>query len=118
MRTTNKKDDELRYTLDKQNGTATLRKAYCLLKSCIIPEIIIVDNHEYRVTSIASYAFNGCKWLKKLDLPNSICNIGDYAFRDCRSLNAISLPETVIQIGSHTFENCYSLKMISSAECL
>lgn len=52
---------------------------------------------EYRVpdgvTTIAARAFDGCKTIEKIVLPNSVRTIGDDAFRHCDSLKAADLPD-------------------------
>ena len=113
MKSNNKHDRQLKYKLDKTNLTATVGKADRLIINCIIPEEITVDNQKYRIINIANYAFNGCRWLKKISLPNSLKRIGDYAFRECLSLKSISLPESISHVGNHAFEKCYSLKKIT-----
>jgi hypothetical protein len=44
-----------------------------------LSSITIGDN----VTSIISYAFNGCTSLTSVTIPNSATSIGSYAFADC-----------------------------------
>lgn len=44
---------------------------------------------------IASYAFNGNKYLERVVFPDSVKRIDDYAFVDCDNLASIVIPEAV-----------------------
>jgi len=57
-------------------------------------------------------AFDGCKLLKKINLPKTIKDINSATFRNCESLETITLPENNEVIGNETFNNCKSLKEI------
>ena len=52
---------------------------------------------------IGDSAFEDCKKLKSVGLPDGITSIGQYAFADCKSLTEIRLPETVTTIGTLAF---------------
>ena len=56
-------------------------------------------------TSIEADAFNGCKYLTKITLPDTIKTIGDYAFYRCESLESINIPSSVEYVGSTAFHN-------------
>ena len=45
-----------------------------------IPETITLANKTYTVTKIGSFAFNQCKGLTKVVIPNSVTVIKEYAF--------------------------------------
>ena len=59
-----------------------------------------------------SHAFDGCKSLKKIILPEGLENIGDYAFSDCTALNNIYLGSSIVDIGSAAFNNCKGLNKV------
>ena len=61
---------------------------------------------------VSSGAFEGCKGITKLNLPDSIIEIGNSAFRGCSKLAEINLPAGVTEIGEHCFNGCESLKSI------
>ena len=61
---------------------------------------------------VSSGAFEGCKGITKLNLPDSIIEIGDSAFKGCSKLAEINLPAGVTEIGEHCFNGCESLKSI------
>ena len=58
------------------------------------------------VTSVGSYAFNGCRNLVSADLPDSVVSIGDCAFYECSLSNGINLPYGLESIGSYAFWEC------------
>lgn len=58
----------------------------------------------------ASYIFNGCTALKRVNnLNDNITIFGTYLFRDCSSLEEIVLPSELRIIGSYCFTGCTSL---------
>lgn len=104
-----------------------------------VPETVILDTIEYRVTEINDHAFAMCLDLTYVTLPSSItvidnnafygCNnlasvvlpqgltsIGEFAFRDCYYLSPIDIPSTVTSIGNSAFSYCTSLQTIRIPE--
>ena len=65
------------------------------------------------VASIGDYAFEYCRSLTSITIPNSVTSIGDSAFKDCRSLTSITIPNSVTSIGGYAFESCSSLTSIT-----
>jgi hypothetical protein len=65
------------------------------------------------VTSIGSYAFQGCYEIADVDLPESIASIGDYAFDCCHGLTSFVIPDKVTSIGLSTFYNCSKLESVA-----
>ena len=64
------------------------------------------------ISSISSYAFNGCTTLKSVIIPDTVKSIGEFAFYGCKSLTSITIPNDVTSIEAGTFEGCSSLKSI------
>ncbi len=105
----------------------------------IIPDKVRYHRRPYPVTSIASGAFNSCRGLKHVVLPNSLdsinmsafagCenledivipnsvkSIGDGAFYLCHNLTHVTMPNSLISIGQHAFAHCYKLTSITIPE--
>lgn len=93
-----------------------------------------------RLRDLESYAFENCKSLKTISLPNTVrkmeggcfmgCSsltsvvipegvtaLGDSTsygvFEGCTALSSVKLPSTLVRLGQHTFRNCTSLKQIA-----
>ena len=78
-----------------------------------IPETITLNNKSYSVTAIGRFAFNGCKSLKSVIIPNSVRTIDKGAFRCCEELTSVSLPNTVTTLSPELFYGCSSLSDIT-----
>ena len=101
----------------------------------VIPEEIVEDGITYVIKGIDMDAFNSCKKLVSLTLPNTVefinsrafayCRmlrtvnfsnkltiIGNEAFYGCKCLNNVELPDSVTYIGSMAFGNCVSIENI------
>ena len=68
------------------------------------------------VTHIGDRAFYKCTWLRNVDLPDSIEYIGNEAFYYCENMYEISLPDNISYIGSKAFAYCKSLTDIKLPE--
>ena len=63
------------------------------------------------ITSIGDWAFDNCRKLSLISIPNSVTSIGDDAFFTCDSLKTISIPNSVTSIGHQAF-SCSGLRSI------
>ncbi|MCR5702725.1 MAG: leucine-rich repeat protein [Lachnospiraceae bacterium] len=82
------------------------------VKDVVVPETILVDGVEYKVTSIADNAFKGVSTLKSVTIPASVESIGDSAFENCKELTKITIPVSCKKIGNKAFGGCKKLKTI------
>lgn len=73
--------------------------------SVTIPSTVTYNETTYDVTSIGDYAFERCKSLTSVTIPESVTSIGDYAFNSS-SLASVILPESVTSIGEGAFGWC------------
>ena len=61
------------------------------------------------VTSIGSYAFQGCLVLTQVTIPDTVTSIGDSAFQNCPLLASITIPSSVTTISSSGFNNSHHI---------
>ena len=76
-------------------------------------KLISVDLSNSPMTSLPAYAFDGCKSLKEIKLPESLISLGSSCFSNCSSLKSITLPNSVTTIGSSCFRDCTALETIA-----
>lgn len=70
------------------------------------------------VERIEDGAFEGCKSLKEIQLPNTIHYFGEYIFKDCESLEKIIFGSEISFLGEGMFDGCISLKSVRLPENL
>lgn len=63
---------------------------------------------------IAEKAFEFCRQLEEIIIPNGVKAIGNYAFSECSNLNMVSIPESVKYMGHKLFEGCSSLTILDA----
>lgn len=68
------------------------------------------------VTSIGPGAFRDCRFLTKVNLPETLLEIGHAAFADCQNLESVHIPSSVTHIGSFAFGACEQLANIEVSE--
>ena len=78
-----------------------------------IPASITHNNTIYSVIKINDSAFEGCKKLSKITIPNSVLEIGRNAFKGCISLRNLVIPNSITQIKDSAFEGCEKLSKIT-----
>ena len=78
-----------------------------------IPDSITTpDGQRLDVYAITRGAFQGCRNIGKIHLPNTIQYISDYSFEDCSSLREISLPYSLKVIYPMAFKGCNALQRV------
>lgn len=97
-------------TFDTSSGTIT--NCDRNVTSAIIPEQI----EEVDVVAIQDRAFESCRSLNAISIPDGVMSIGKYAFQGCTSLTNIHIPDSVASIESYTFAGCTSLSSIELLE--
>ena len=69
-------------------------------------------------TCIARSAFNPCKNVTNIVIPNSVTTICDFAFDSCRGLLSVTVGENVTSIGEGAFNGCYRLAEVYNKSAL
>ena len=78
----------------------------------IIPESVTINEKNYPVTAIGSYAFSGCS-VTNVTIGNNVTSIRNDAFKNCSLLTSITIGSNVTHIDGAAFEGCSSLTNIS-----
>lgn len=105
--------DGVIYNTDESSNTSSVYTYTDDAPSVIeIPSIISYGGNVYNVVSIGSYAFESCKALSSITIPNSVTSIGSGSFSGCSNLSSVTFSEKIISIGYSAFENCSSLTSI------
>ena len=65
------------------------------------------------LTSIGTYAFYGCSALKDFVFPEGVETIGASAFYGCTTLTQVDLPDKVQSVETYTFYGCSNLKTLN-----
>ena len=65
------------------------------------------------VTSIGWSAFLGCRGLTGVTIPDSVTNIDDRAFYSCTGLTGVTIGNGVTSIGGGAFEYCWKLTSVT-----
>jgi len=97
------------YNYEVRDGTVTITYYNGNAASLSIPSTI--DGK--KVTDIGERAFQDCKSLKNITLPNGIKQIGFAAFLSCSNLENVYIPDSLTVIGESAFSNCTSLNKIN-----
>lgn len=62
---------------------------------------------------ICDFAFDACRYLEDIGIPDSVVKIGNRAFSSCDvDLKEIVIPDSVIEIGEEAFSGCSNLESI------
>ncbi len=103
----------LRYTtLDYGKKYAQVESVGDNGETISISATVPIAGETYTVTKIKDNAFENCKQLKNIEIPDTITEIGNNAFKGCSNLEGFNLPETVATIGEYAFADCTQLEGI------
>ena len=90
---------DFRYTVDYEtDGSGTGVAVYAAdttITTANIPETVTYEGVTYTVITIGFCAFEDCRSLTSVTIPNSVITIGFDAFGNCRSLTSITIPNSV-----------------------
>lgn len=78
-----------------------------------IPATVKIKGKVYKVTKIASGAFQNNKGVKKITIGKNVTTIGKNAFSGCKELKEVTLGNKVTKIEKNAFSNCKGLKRIT-----
>ena len=104
----------LYYTATDNGTSVKVAQSYNYkFKKIAIPAEINYKGYKYSVTSIGEEAFDYCRNLTSITIPNSVTSIGSSAFFWCRNLTSITIPNSVTSIESNAFNGCKNLSSIT-----
>lgn len=66
------------------------------------------------VSSIGAQAFDGCKKLNAIVIPDGVITIGDFAYQNCDAATSVTLPVSLMTLGVNPFINCDNLTAINA----
>ncbi len=74
-----------------------------------LTEVVLPDG----MTTIPSYAFYNAKYIKTIQLPETLVDLGASAFAGCNALENITLPASVTDLPEYAFSNCSVLAQLT-----
>ena len=91
--------------LDEQpDGLVYVGKVAYVYKGTMPVNTAIVLDEGTR--GIADNAFEHCRGLTSINIPNSVITIGNRAFSSCHRLTSVTIPNSVTTIGNYAFWQC------------
>ena len=109
---------DLRYRIDDYDGYVEI--VGCDLSAegtVVIPDSITVGyGYEYPVKSIGQDAFELCKNITEVVIPDSVNTIGEGAFYNCSGLTSLNISDGVTEIRSYAFYECSGLTDVNIPE--
>lgn len=81
----------------------------------VIPATVQHKGVTYSVTSIGIRAFNECRDITSVTIPNSITKIEYIAFYRCTGLTSVTIPSSVTFIWTNPFAACINLTAVNVA---
>ena len=108
--------DGVRYSVNDDNTTVTVAgypSGSKPIGNLTIPESVTYGGISYPVTSIGYEAFDFCRGLTSITIPNSVTSIGNEAFSNCSGLTSLTIGNSVTSIGEQAFEYCFGLTSVT-----
>jgi hypothetical protein len=105
--------ENVTYTYSTTGSVASAARKDSNITSAVIQNTITVSTKVYTVTSIGNYAFDFCRNLTSVSIPNSVSSIGSYAFYYCSKLMSVTIPNSLSSIGSNAFYYCSGLTSVT-----
>ncbi|MDE6017608.1 MAG: leucine-rich repeat domain-containing protein [Muribaculaceae bacterium] len=103
----------LRYSvIDEEVKTCMVDGFNHFPRNLVIPDIANDGATDYAVTSIGAYAFDSCRSLTSVVIPNSVITIDKQAFYKCTTLTSVEIGNSVISIGAFAFASCSNLTSV------
>lgn len=81
---------------DKYTGTLT------------IPSTVSYKSKDLTVVAVGEKAFEDCKDLESVEIPECVISIGNYAFKGC-SFKTFEIPNSIQELGSGIFADCKNI---------
>ncbi len=88
------------------NAEGVITKCDVSVTDAVIPSEI----NGVKITSIGKRAFEWCRRLASVTIPDSVTKIEEHSFFDCDSLTSVVIPGSVTEVGDYTFYDCDNLK--------
>ncbi len=98
-----------RFTFNNSGSNPLSYAHHLYLNGEEVKDLVIPNS----VTSIGSFAFDGCTGLTSVTIPNSVASIGANALYGCSSLTSVTIPNSVTSIGANAFYGCSSLTSVT-----
>ena len=98
---------DFKYT--EENGSVTITRYTGSNTTMVIPSEI--DGK--KVVAIGNKAFQNCRYLTKITIPDTVTNIGQGAFLECESLTEVTLSSNLKCLESKLFYKCSKLSKVN-----
>lgn len=87
---------------------------YAVVKGCStsakgvisIPSSVTINGKSYNIRYIGDRAFDKCKAVTEIKIPEGVTAIGSAAFRNCTGLTEVYIPESLIRCELDAFDGC------------
>ena len=100
--------DGFTWTYSVYDGEATIKGVSPRNGSLSIPKTLGGGT----VTKIGREAFDNCRGLTLVTIPDSVTTIDEFAFFNCSGLTSVTIPDSVTSIDYDAFSYCLELKTI------